>query len=210
MELEIPRRKDEDKGAGNKLVGWKILSPRGACRFCDRRLREWYRRLAFSILFFGKPIKIDPSSWISRRSVIRESGGGSITIGRNCEIHDFAMIMTYGGHIVIGDNCSVNPFTLLYGHGGVKIGTGVRIAAHTVIIPANHYPGGDERPLYKLGVTGKGIVISDHVWIGAGCLILDGVTIGRNAIIGAGSVVTKSVPANATAVGVPARVVGQR
>jgi len=136
------------------------------------------------------------------------NGGGSITIGRHCEIHDYAMILTYGGHIRIGDHSSVNPFSIVYGHGGTVIGSGVRIAAHTMIIPANHVRGTEDRPLYVAGYTAQGIKIGDHVWIGGGCRILDGVEIGRHAVIGAGSVVTRSVPDHALAVGVPARVVG--
>ena len=72
-----------------------------------------YRKLKFSIKYFGQPIQIEPSSWISPKSVIRVNGGGSVTIGLNCEIHDFAMILTYGGDITIGDNCSVNPFSIV-------------------------------------------------------------------------------------------------
>ena len=132
-------------------------------------------------------------------------GGGTITIGRNCEIHPFAMLLTYGGDIRIGDDCSVNPFTIVYGHGGVSIGDGVRIAAHTVVIPANHTPGTDGQAVKDAPVIARGIVIGNNVWIGAGSRILDGVEIGPNAVIGAGSVVTRPVPAGATVVGVPAR-----
>ena len=110
----------------------------------------------------------------------------------------------------MGDHCSVNPFTILYGGGGLSIGTGVRIAAHTVIIPSNHTAGDEKTPLYMKDVSAKGIEIGDYAWIGAGCQILDGVRIGRHAIIGAGSVVTSSIPDNATAVGVPARVIIQK
>ena len=141
---------------------------------------------------------------------MRTAGGGSITIGADCEIHDFAMILTYGGRIEIGDRSSVNPFSIVYGHGGTRIGTGVRIAAHSVIIPANHVSGDERRPLHDSGVVSKGIDIGDHVWIGAGCRILDGVSIGRHTVVGAGSVVTRSLPENATAVGAPARVIGTR
>ena len=84
-------------------------------------------------------------------------GGGSVTIGRNCEIHPLAMILTYGGEIRIGDDCSLNPFSIVYGHGGVRIGNGVRIAAHTVVIPANHTPGDERQPLRLAPVTAQGV-----------------------------------------------------
>ena len=174
------------------------------------RLIVCCRRLGFAIRFLCRPVKVHPTSWVSARSSIRVCRGGSVSIGKNCEIHPFSMLLTYGGHIRIGDNCSVNPFTIVYGHGGVRIGHGVRIAAHTVIIPANHNVVTDGQPIYQSGVSAKGIDIDDHVWIGSGSRILDGVRIGRNAVIGAGSVVTKSVPENATVAGVPARVIKQR
>jgi acetyltransferase-like isoleucine patch superfamily enzyme len=173
-------------------------------------VRLLVRRAYFAIRFAGRPIYVHPSSYVSRRSVIRTAGGGTIRIGANCEIHDFAMILTYGGDISIGDRSSVNPFTIVYGHGGTRIGTGVRIAAHCVIIPANHRPGTDERPVHESGVEATGIEIGDHVWIAAGCRILDGVTIGRHTVVGAGSVVTRSLPERATAVGAPARVIATR
>ena len=165
------------------------------------------RSLYFAVRYAGDRIRIDPTCYVSHRSVIRVCGGGSITIGRNCEVHDFAMILTYGGNIVIGDNSSVNPFSIVYGHGGTRIGNGVRIAAHTVIIPANHVSGDETRPLHQAGITAIGIDIRDHVWLGAGCRILDGVTIGRHAVVGAGSVVTRSIPDYGTVVGVPARMI---
>ena len=174
-----------------------------------RALRSIVRRIRFAIAH-PRTVAIHPTSWVARRSTIRVTGGGSIRIGRHCEIHDYAMLMTYGGNIELGDHCSVNPFSIIYGHGNVRIGSGVRIAAHTVIIPANHNLGADGLPLHMAGVTGKGITIGDDVWIGAGVRILDGVEIGHHAVIGAGSVVTASIPANATAVGAPARVIKTR
>ena len=56
-------------------------------------------------------------------------------------------------------------------------------------------------------VYAKAVRIEDGVWIGGGAVILPGVTVGRNAVIGAGAVVTKDIPANAVAVGNPARVI---
>jgi acetyltransferase-like isoleucine patch superfamily enzyme len=169
-----------------------------------------YRRATAAIRFFGRSISVRPSAWISLRSVIRVKGGGSISIGENCQIHPFSMLLTHGGNIHIGDYCSVNEFTIIYGCGGAYIGNNVRIAAHVVIIPENHNPGTDAMPLRLSGETRMGIRIDDNVWIGAGVKILDGVSIGRNSVIGAGSVVSRSRPANVTAVGIPARVVESR
>jgi acetyltransferase-like isoleucine patch superfamily enzyme len=174
------------------------------------RARRVCRRLVWAVRFFGRPVKIDPSAYVSWRSIIRTSGGGSISIGGDCEIHAFALIQTYGGDIAIGHHCSLNPFAIIYGHGGVRIGNGVRIAAHSVVIPANHDVRTDGTPLYESGLTTKGITIGNDVWIGSGARILDGVHIGDNAVVGAGSVVTKSVPTFATVAGVPARVIRER
>lgn len=168
------------------------------------------RRVSNAVRFFGRSVDAHPSAWISLRSVIRVNCGGAITIGKNCEIHPFSMLLTHGGDIHLGDNCSVNPFTIIYGCGGAHIGNNVRIAAHVMVVPENHNPGTDAVPVRLSGNTRKGIRIDDNVWIGAGACILDGVSIGRNAVIGAGSVVTRSVPANTTVVGVPARVVKMR
>jgi acetyltransferase-like isoleucine patch superfamily enzyme len=201
-DLALPRQTEKrplKEGSVKRWLLWVFI-----------RLQYSYRKIRLGIKYFGRPIRIDASSWISSRCVIRVMGGGSITIGRNCTVHDFAMILTYGGNIEIGDHCSLNPFAIIYGHGGVRIADGVRIAAQTVIIPANHNVADDGTLPHKSGTSAKGIDIGANVWLGSGSRILDGVRIGMNAIVGAGSVVTKSVPEGATVAGVPARVIRQR
>jgi galactoside O-acetyltransferase len=64
-----------------------------------------------------------------------------------------------------------------------------------------------ERPIMDQGITATGIRIEDNCWVGAGAIVLDGVTVGRGACVGAGAVVTHSVPPHSLAVGVPARVI---
>jgi len=120
------------------------------------------------------------------------------------------MLLTYGGYIEIGDYCNINPFAILYGHGGLKIGNNVLIAAHTVIIPANHTFNDKNQLIRSQGDTKKGIIIEDDVWIGSGCQILDGITIGKGAIIGAGSVVTKDVEPYSVVAGVPSKLIKRR
>jgi len=99
---------------------------------------------------------------------------------------------------------------VLYGHGGLEIGNNCLIAAHVVFVPENHRFDQSDLLIREQGVIQKGICIEDDVWVATRVVVLDGVTIGRGAVIGAGSVVTKDIPAYAVAYGTPARVVGQR
>lgn len=158
----------------------------------------------------NKPIVLDPTSTISLFSKLRLINGGSIIIGKESHIHDYAMVLTYGGTIKIGSHFSLNPFSILYGHGGIKIGNNVRIAAHTVVVAANHVFKDKKVPIRLQGLTTKGITIGDDVWIGANCTILDGVRIGNGCVIGAGSVVKKSIKDYTIAAGSPARILSQR
>ena len=137
-------------------------------------------------------------------------GGGRIRIGSNCEIHTGTMVQAYGGQIEIGENCSFNPYCVIYGHGGLTVGHNVRIATHAVIIPSNHIFDDPRTPIYKQGEVSIGINIKDDVWIGAGAIVLDGVTIGRGSIVGAGSVVTKSIDDFTVAAGNPCRAIRKR
>lgn len=173
-------------------------------------LKHLLRGIWVRLRFLGRPIHVD---WLARvwsRGTLRIVGGGTIHIGPRSHIHDYAMVMTFGGDIRIGANCTVNPFCVLYGHGGLTIGDSVRIASHSVFIPANHNFNDLSKPIRQQGETRLGIVIEDDVWIGTGVRVLDGVRIGRGSVIGAGAVVTKSIPPNSLAVGIPARVVGRR
>jgi acetyltransferase-like isoleucine patch superfamily enzyme len=165
-----------------------------------------WRRMFYAVRFAGLNVRIHPTSWVASKAIIRCTGGGEIVIGQGCEIHAFAMIDACGGSVRLGDYCSLNPFAIVYGHGGAKIGSHVRIAAHTVIIPANHNFR-STASLHESGVTGVGITIGDDVWLGAGARVLDGVSIGNRSVVGAGAVVTRSVPSGCVAKGVPARAV---
>ena len=163
------------------------------------------RAAATRLRFLGRRVRVGPGSWVAVSSRVAASAGGSVDIGRRCEIHPLALVLAYGGAVKMGDDCSVNPFAVLYGHGGLTIGHRVRIAAHVVIIPANHNPAAEGVGLHETGVRTQGIRIDDDVWIGAGARILDGVHIGARAIVAAGAVVTRSVEPGVTVAGVPAR-----
>lgn len=180
-------------------AGWKA-----SLRQPWARLRTAWRRISYAIRFAGLDVRVHPTAWVGRKAIVRCTDGGRVVIGPHCEIHDFAMIDAIGGSVRLGEHCSLNPFAIIYGYGGAHIGNRVRIAAHSVIIPANHNFRATT-PLHESGVSGVGITIEDDVWLGTGARILDGVTIGSRSVVGAGAVVTRSIPGRSVAVGVPAR-----
>ncbi len=108
-----------------------------------------------------------------------------------------------GKNIKIGKNVFINACCRFQDQGGIEIGDGSLIGHNTTIATLNH----DFNPLKRQNLTPSPVKIGKNVWIGSDCTILPGVTIGDGAIIGAGSVVTKSIPANTIAVGNPARVI---
>ncbi len=170
----------------------------------------WFLKILFVQLRYNSHIRFGAGCKISLKASIKTNLGGTILIGKNCEISEYALFKTYGGEIVIGDDCSINPFCVIYGHGKLRIGNKVRIAAHTVIIPANHSFEDLEIPIMDQAESRKGITIEDDVWIGTGVRILDGVHIGKGAVVAAGSVVTKAVPDYAVVGGVPAKIIKTR
>ncbi len=157
-----------------------------------------------------KRISIGAGTRVFSRACLNCDKKGFITIGKNCDIHPYARIMTYGGNIKIDDHTSLNPYSILYGHGGLEIGSRVRIAAHVVIIPGQHGIDRIDVPIMNQATEMLPVVIHDNVWIGAGAKILGGVSIHTGAVIGANAVVTHDVPENAVVAGVPARVIRLR
>jgi acetyltransferase-like isoleucine patch superfamily enzyme len=100
-----------------------------------------------------------------------------------------------------GDQVDVGEFTHIRANGGIRIGSRVLIAAHVTITTREH-----PVELPRWGVTKDApIVIEDDVWIGAGAIVLPGVTIGKGAVIAAGAVVTANVDPFTVVAGVPAR-----
>ena len=74
------------------------------------------------------------------------------------------------------------------------------------IVSVAHVFEDPEKPFIEQGITARGIVIEDDVWIGSGAIITDGVRVGQGAVVAAGAVVTRDVPAHHLVAGVPAKV----
>lgn len=159
-----------------------------------------------SNIVLGKKVVIK-----SGARLICTDADASITIGDGSIIQHGAILETGpGGKIELGKSNSVNPYCVIYGHGGLKTGDYVRIAAHTVVIPANHIYDNATVPIAKQGLIRKGIQMGNDIWIGTGCRILDGVIIQDGSIIAAGAVVNKLVERGSIVGGVPAKLIKYR
>lgn len=113
----------------------------------------------------------------------------------------------YGFNITFGDGVFMNFNCVILDVCVVTIGALTQIAPGVQILTADHPRDPAQRR--AMLESGRPIHIGRNVWIGAGALILPGVTIGDDAIVGAGAVVTRDVPAGATVVGNPARMIAR-
>jgi maltose O-acetyltransferase len=110
----------------------------------------------------------------------------------------------YGENIHIGDHVFLNVSCVILDCNEVRIGHHVMMGPTVQIYTAAHLLQAE--PRIQGWEVAKPIVIEDNVWLGGGAILLPGVTIGRNAVVGAGAVVPRSVPANTVVAGNPARV----
>jgi len=163
-----------------------------------------------SVRFFGQDIRLGRGCYVHPGARLRIVGGGRIVLGEGCWVGEGAMLLTYGGDIVVGKRTSFNPYCVVYGHGGLRIGDDVRIAAQTVIIPANHGFDDPHVPIGRQPLTKRGIAIENDVWLGAGVQVLDGVTVATGCVVAAGAVVTRSTEPMGVYAGVPTRLLRKR
>jgi maltose O-acetyltransferase len=111
----------------------------------------------------------------------------------------------YGHNIYISDHVYLNVSCTILDCGEVHIGQHVMIGpAVQIYTPAHHLQAEARNQGWEVA---KAIVIEENVWIGGGAILLPGVRVGRNAVVGAGAVVSRSVPANTVVAGNPARVI---
>ncbi|HRI12548.1 MAG TPA: acyltransferase [Verrucomicrobiota bacterium] len=129
----------------------------------------------------------------------------TIILAEGAEIESRCVLNVYNGEIRIGKGSGVGIGSILIGP--IEIGSGAAVAQDCFISGANHRYDDVDRTIPSQGMKLAKVVIGDRVWIGARCVILPGVEIGSNSVVGAGSVVTRSIPARCVAVGNPARIV---
>jgi len=144
--------------------------------------------------------QLKPSARAEQQELLRQILG---SMGENCCVNapfwvDYGRLTTVGDYFFANRNCQIQD------GGGVTFGDHVFIGPNCTFTTAEHALDAQQR---NAGMeVAMPIRVGSSVWFGAGCTVLAGVTIGDNAVIGAGSVVTRDIPGNVIAAGVPCRV----
>ena len=187
------------------LHGWRRLAR--AAEILD----QWGKRSGCHIdwramCVGSSEMHFEPEVLIERDALLVTVEGGRIFLGHQVWIGEGVSLRAAGGILKIGKRSFVGVRSLIgAGAGGVRLGEGVLLGPYVTMIVEQHRFDAPDQFIVDQGVASRGIVVEDDVWIGAHACILDGVVIGKGSVIGAGSVVTKSVPPYTVMVGVPAK-----
>lgn len=188
-----------------QLRGWRVLTygmkPKGLA-------------LGRHVEFFNpRDIVLGDHVVIGSYSYIHALGKGSLVFGDQSGCGAFCRIVTsvqfneVTGHIRLGRNVWIGDGSNLGGAGGLDIGDDTFTGQYVTFHPENHRFDDPTRLMRLQGVTRKGIKVGRNCWIGAKVTVCDGVTIGDHCVIAAGAVVTRDIPSNHLAGGVPARII---
>jgi acetyltransferase-like isoleucine patch superfamily enzyme len=154
----------------------------------------------------GDDVVIDDNCLVDAKGTTNDGIriGNGVFVGRN------TILSCKNGNIELAAGANIGFNCEIFSASVVRVGERALIAAYCYLIGGEHDFNDPSRPVLDQTRRSTGITIGAGAWLGAGAKILDGVVIGANAIIGAGAVVRESVPDQATAVGMPARIVGNR
>ena len=172
----------------------------------SRRLRKLASRLRAAVLSRRAGVALGRGVDMAGGVRVHCSSGGRLALDEGVAVAPHAFLVARGGALEIGARGFVGQGSVIAAQRRVSIGPDCLIAEYVTIRDQNHRvtPGAVTA---RNGFDVAPIVIGANVWIGAKATVLPGVTIGDNAVVGANAVVTRDVPANSIAVGVPAKLV---
>jgi acetyltransferase-like isoleucine patch superfamily enzyme len=152
----------------------------------------------------------DGPVFFGRRLQLQCSKRGTIRFGRFTWIGDGTKIRCHEGEVVIGPKTVLGQECTISAYKRVRLGEQCVVADRAMFIDFDHGMVEVERPIRLQGIYKESVLVGSNVWIGYGASVLRGVSVGDNAVLGTYAVVTRDVPANAVAAGVPARVLRMR
>jgi acetyltransferase-like isoleucine patch superfamily enzyme len=163
------------------------------------------------LIRLGADVVVDDDCVLDAKSGPEPRAAG-IEIGTGVFIGRSTVLSCKGGSIDVGDHANLGLGCVILSESRVSIGASCLFAAQCYLVAGgNHdFSRVDIPVIQQPSVSRGGIRIEPNVWLGARVTVLDGVTIGRDAVIGAGAVVTRDIPPFAVAAGVPAKVVRMR
>lgn len=185
----------------NRLLYWQYIKGKGSIK----KTCEDYLKLQRKAV-----IQFEKDGWLSfegnrkgrngRTSILRMDKESLLVLGGKFTFMYGADIIVFSGAVLkLGDGSFINSDCKIRCHHLIDIGEGCAISHDVTIMDSDAH--------CLNGVVSKNpIVIGNHVWIGTRVTILNGVKIGDGAVVAAGSVVTKDIPSNCLAGGVPARI----
>ena len=165
----------------------------------DARPRWYVRLLAPLYQHRGRGSKIYASVRMDTPPYRRFS------LGRRSVVESFSCINNAVGDVIIGDHTRIGLHNTVIGP--VNIGNHVNLAQGVTVTALNHNYDNPEKYIDQQGITTQPVIIGDDVWIGAGAVILPGVSVGSHSVVAAGAVVTKDVPQRCVVAGVPAKII---
>lgn len=144
----------------------------------------------------GKSVKFEDYAEIHGLCSEGLNFGDYVTISRGVMIRASSYYgKDFGVGLTIGEHSSIGPYGYIGCSGRITIGKNVMFGPKCSLFAENHVFSDTESTIKSQGVSQKGITVEDDCWIGSNVTILDGVTIGRGSVIGAGTLVTKDIPA---------------
>jgi acetyltransferase-like isoleucine patch superfamily enzyme len=167
-------------------------------------------RLAWLKLRHRGRLKTDGMAFVGPGVRFEIGPGATVHLGRFCWIGHGTKIRCHEGEVhigaktVMGQECTISAFQ------HVSIGRECILADRVMLIDFDHGVVEVDRPVREQGIYKRDVRVGHNVWIGYGVAILRGVTVGDNSVLGTSTIVSKDVPANAVAAGVPVRVIRMR
>jgi len=155
-------------------------------------------------------LDIHPTARVAEGLRVVITRGGTIVIGPGCSIERNCTLTAKGGALRIGAGTFVGEGTTMVTNAAITIGRDCLIAAGVTVRDQQHVTTALDVAIKDQGVETSPITIGDDVWLGTRVTVLMGVTIGTRAVIGAHSLVNRSIPEAMIAVGSPARTVRRR
>ena len=179
-------------------------------KYIDTESKELFNLNVKARLLTKKYSNLDYDNFEEKEAILKELFG---SIGNNVQIDEY-FFCDFGKNIYIGNDVIINSGCTFIDNKEIHIGNKVLIAPNVQIYTAYHPLLPEERKKKKkegstcyFTTCADPVMIKDGVWIGGGTIVLPGVTIGENSVIGAGSVVNRSIPDNCVAVGNPCHVI---